>query len=309
VRKFILGRLLQFPIILAVIYLFTFLMVWVVPGSPFEGERAFDPAKLQTLREQFKADRWYTFLGYYPMRIVTAGDFGPSMHQKGFSVNDLLRDKWKVSFSLGFVALGIAVVVGMTIGTLSAVRRDGIIDWAGMTLTLVGISVPAFVTAAVLVLVFVAHLRWFGLGELSTPMDYVLPSIALSLAPMAYIVRLQRASMLDVLGADYVRTARAKGLSKTRVIIKHCLRNAFVPVLSYLGPAAALTLTGSFVVERVFALNGLGQQFVESITNRDQTLILALVMVYSTLVLAFNLLVDLGYALVDPRIDVTAGRT
>lgn len=305
-KKFLLYRLIQFPIILAVIYLFTFLMVWVVPGSPFVGERNIDPESLKQLREQFHADTWYGFLAYYPVRALTSGDFGPSLHQKGFSVNELIRTRLPVSVKLGFVALGIAVVVGMTVGTLSAVRRDGVLDWAGMTITLVGISVPSFVVAAVLLLVFVAQLRWFTVGELSRPEDYVLPGLALSLAPMAYIVRLQRASMLDVLSADYVRTARAKGLSRLKVVVKHCLRNAFVPILSYLGPAAAITLTGSFVVERVFGLNGLGQQFVDSITNRDQTLILALVMVYSTLVLSFNLIVDVSYAFVDPRIDVTA---
>jgi oligopeptide transport system permease protein len=306
VAKFILWRLIQFPIILAVIYLVTFVMIWVVPGSPFEGERAFDPAKLQTLREQFKADRWYTFLGYYPVRIVTAGDFGPSLHNKEFTVNEIIADRLPVSIQLGLIALGIAVVVGMVVGTLSAVKRDGILDWAGMSITLIGISVPAFVTAAVLLLIFVAKLHWFGVGEWDSWDDALLPGIALSLAPMAYIVRLQRVSMLDVLGADYVRTARAKGLSRSRVVIKHCLRNAFLPVFTYLGPAAAVTLTGSFVVERVFAIPGLGQMFVDSVTNRDQTLILALVMVYSALVLAMNLLVDVGYCFIDPRIDLTS---
>jgi len=161
----------------------------------------------------------------------------------------------------------------------------------------------------VLLLVFVAYLDWFPAGSTAvgaglTFSQLFLPSIALSLAPMAYIVRLQRVSMLDVLGADFVRTARAKGLAKPWVIIKHCLRNAFLPVLSYLGPAAAITLTGSFVVEQVFALNGLGKTFVDSVTNRDQTMILALVMIYSGLVLFLNLLVDLLYGVIDPRIDV-----
>lgn len=303
--KFILWRLVQFPIILAVIYLVTFTMIWAVPGSPFENERGFDPVKLQTLKERFHADKWYTFLGYYPVRVVTEFDFGPSLRNQEFSVNEIIGKRLPVSIQLGLVALGIAVVFGMVIGTLSAVKRDGILDWAGMGLTLIGISVPAFVTAALLLLVFVSYWRLFNTGEWDSWDDMVLPSIALSLAPMAYIVRLQRVSMLDVLGADYVRTARAKGLSKTRVVIKHCLRNAVLPVFTYLGPAAAVTLTGSFVVERVFAIPGLGQSFVDSVTNRDQTLILALVMVYSTLVLVMNLIVDIGYTIIDPRIDLT----
>ena len=308
-KNFILWRLVQFPIILAIIYVVTFVMIWVVPGSPFEGERNIDPAKVQAMKERFHADNWYTFLGYYPLRIITAGDFGPSMHNKEFSVNEILASRFPVSVQLGFAALGIAVVVGMLVGTVSAVKRDGILDWAGMSITLIGISVPAFVTAAVFLLVFVAQLGWFTIGRWERLEDMVLPAIALSLMPMAYIVRLQRVSMLDVLGADYVRTARAKGLSKWRVVIKHCLRNAFLPVFSYLGPAAAVALTGSFVVERVFSIPGMGQMFVDSITNRDQTLILAMVMVYSALVLSFNLLIDIGYCFIDPRIDVTARAT
>ena len=178
-------------------------------------------------------------------------------------------------------------------------------DWASLGLSLLGISIPSFVMAAVLLITFGARLRWFPLGGWRSPKDMILPGIALSLLPMAYIARLTRVSMLDVLGNDYVRTARAKGLSRSKIIWKHCLRNAFLPVLSFLGPAFAATLTGSFVVEKVFNVPGLGRHFVNSVINRDQTLILGTVMVYSAFVLALNLLVDMGYALVDPRIDVT----
>lgn len=304
--KVLAYRLLQFPVILAIIYLVTFLLIWVAPGTPFASEnRALSPEALQQLRERFNAESPWTFLTYYPWRILTEFDFGPSLVKRGFSVNELIGAGIPISMTLGFVALAIAVVVGMLVGTLSAVKRDGIIDYAGMTLTLVGISVPAFVTAAVLLLVFVAWLEWFPIGRWGRVQDVILPAIALSLAPMAYIVRLQRVSMLDVLGADFVRTARAKGLSKTRVVIKHCMRNAFLPVLSYLGPAAATTLTGSFVIERVFSIQGgLGQHFVDAVTGRDQTMVLGLVLVYSTLLLAMNLVVDMLYAVVDPRIDL-----
>lgn len=309
-HKYVLSRLIQFPLILATIYLCTFIMVWVVPGSPFgNAERNIDPAKEQAMREKFNADTWYGFLAHYPLRIVTQGDFGPSLANQEFSVNEIIGQRFPVSAKLGLFALTIAVVVGMTVGVLSAVYRDSLLDWAGITLTLFGISVPAFVMAAVLLIAFVSiptH-AWFGVGELDSLDDYILPGLALSLAPMAYIVRLKRVAMLDVLGADYVRTARAKGLSKPKVVVKHCLRNAFLPVLTYLGPAAAATLTGSFVVERVFALNGLGEAFIDSVTNRDQTLILAIVLVYSALLLFLNLLVDLLYGVVDPRIDLAGG--
>lgn len=299
-KKFLFWRVVQFPLILAAIYLVTFLLVWVVPGSPFEGERAVNQEQLKQKMASFHADSAFQFLTYYPWRILTAFDFGPSMKQQGFGVREIIASGLPVSATIGFIALTIAVLVGVTIGTISAVRRDGLLDWAGVGVTLVGISVPSFVVASVLLLIFVVHLKWFEIG------GYALPSVALALAPMAYIVRLQRVSMLDTLGSDYVRTARAKGVSKPRVVIGHCLRNAFLPVFTYLGPAAATTLTGSFVVERVFQLPGLGQKFVDAVLGRDQTLILGLVLVYSVLLLGFNLLVDIGYAFIDPRIDVTA---
>jgi oligopeptide transport system permease protein len=303
--KLILWRIAQLPLILAIIYLVTFLLAWVVPGSPFDGEKNIsDHAKL-ALKEKFHADTPTGFLTYYPYRIVTQGDFGPSMHYKGQFVNEIIGRSLPVSVQLGMVALAIAVIVGTVVGTLAAVWRGGWLDWASLSISLIGISLPSFVVAAFLLLVFGFWLRWANVGW-GTPDKVVLPALALSLAPMAYISRLTRVSMLDVLGADFVRTARAKGCSRPKVVFKHCLRNAFLPVFSYLGPAAAATLTGSFVVERVFNIPGLGQFFVESVLNRDQTLILGVVMVYSALLLTFNLLVDLGYGLIDPRIDLTA---
>lgn len=306
-KRFILSRLIQFPLILTVIYLITFACVWLAPGDPFSTERNTDPAIIEQRKEQLNARTWYEFLANYP-RMMLRGDFGKSLNNLAFPVTDLIAERLKVSLILGFMALSIAVVVGMTIGTISAVRRDGLLDWAGMTITLIGISVPSFVVASGLLIVFVGWLGWFSIAQANSFDDFVLPAIALSLAPMAYIVRLQRVSMLDVLGADYVRTARAKGLGRFKVVVKHCMRNAFLPVFTYLGPAAAFTLTGSFVVETVFRVPGLGQAFVESILNRDATMVLAQTMIYSTLLLTLNLLVDIGYAFVDPRIDVSAAR-
>jgi len=208
--------------------------------------------------------------------------------------------------SLGLMALAIASVAGVAAGVLAAVRRGGPFDLASLVVALAGISLPSFVTAGVLLLVFAVKLTWFPIGGFRNPYELFLPALALSLMPMAYIARLTRVSMLDTLGSDYVRTARAKGLSRRKVIWKHCLRNAFLPVLTYLGPAAAYTLTGSFVVEQVFNIPGLGQHFVNSVKNRDQTLILGTVMIYSAFLLTLNLVVDVLYVFVDPRIDVTA---
>lgn len=306
--KLLLYRLLQFPLILAIIYVVTLALAWAAPGSPFEGERNINPMALQQLKEQFRADSFWSFLTYYPWRIVTQLDFGPAMSLPGQQVSELLAVRLPRSIALGSIALAIATVVGTVVGTLAAVYRGKLFDWASLTFTLIGISLPGFVVAGVLSMIFIAYLRWFGSGwgGWSSPDLMVLPAIALSLAPMAYITRLTRVTMLDVLGADYVRTARAKGCSKPKVVFKHCLRNAFLPVFSYLGPAAAATLTGSFVVEEIFNIPGMGKLFVLSVQNRDQTLILGTVMVYSVLLLSFNLIVDLGYALIDPRIDITA---
>jgi len=305
--QLLLWRVAQFPLILTIIYLITFAFVWVAPGSPFgTGDRKLDPAAEASLKQKFHAESAGQFLAFYPWSILTRGDFGPSMQYGEWSVNDILKSALPVSITLGLFALTIGTIVGVGVGTLAAVHRGGAFDWLSLSLVLLGISLPSFITAALLLSVFAGKLGWFPVGGWGSVRDLILPGVALSLAPMAYIARLTRVSMIDVLSSDYVRTARAKGLARNVVIWKHCVRNAFLPVLSYLGPAAAATLTGSFVVEKVFTVPGLGQHFVNSVLNRDRTLILGTVMVYSVFLLIFNLLVDIGYAFVDPRIDVTA---
>jgi oligopeptide transport system permease protein len=305
--KFLAWRIAQFPLILAIIYLITFFFVWVAPGSPFgQGERQLNKDALAALEMKFHARSAAEFLRYYPQNIILHGDFGPSMQYAEWSVNDILKSALPISVALGLFALVIGTIVGVGVGTLAAVHRGGMFDWTSLAIVLTGISLPSFVSAALLLSIFAGWLHWFPIGGWGSIRDMILPGLALSLAPMAYIARLTRVAMIDVLSSDFVRTARAKGLSRTTVIWKHCVRNAFLPVLSYLGPAAAATLTGSFVVEKVFSIPGLGQHFVNSIQNRDRTLILGTVMVYSVFLLTFNLLVDIGYAFVDPRVDVTA---
>ena len=302
--KFILFRLVQFPFILAIIYLLTFALAWVAPGSPFANERKLDPLVEETLRKRFHAESASSFL-WHTTAAALKGEDIPSMQYNEFPVGDIISEALPVSVALGLFALVVAVPGGVGIGTLAAVRREGLLDWFSLSIALIGISVPSFVIASLL-LGFAAWSKVLPIGDWGTFRHLILPGLALSLAPMAYIVRLTRVSMLDTLSADFVRTARAKGLTKPTVVWKHCLRNAFLPVLSYLGPAAAITLTGSFVVEKVFTIPGLGQHFVQSVLNRDRTLILGVVMVYSVFLLTFNLLVDVAYAWVDPRIDVTA---
>ena len=306
--RYLLWRLVQFPLVLAVIYLLTFLLAWVAPGSPFQQtDRKLDPMVERQLKEQYHAATAWQFLGHYPLAMLH-GDFGPSMTHQGWSVGQILAASLPVSITLGLFALTIATLGGCALGTAAAINRGGPIDLFGVGVALVGISLPGFVTAGVLLAVFSDKLHLFPGGGWGGFRHLVLPSVALSLAPLAYIAQLTRVSMLDVLGDDYVRTARAKGLGRPAVIWRHCFRNAVLPVFTYLGPAAAAALTGSFVVEEVFNLPGLGQHFVDGVKNRDQTLILGTVMVYSFFLLGLNLLVDVGYAFIDPRIDLATKR-
>ena len=309
--KLLVTRLLQFPLILAVIYLVTFLLAWVAPGSPFTGDRSVDPLVKKSMEQKFHADSALAFLTYYPYRAIVHQDLGDSMQYRGWSVGDIIGVSLPVSVTLGLFAMVLAVLLGVAVGTLAAVARGGVLDYVSLAVTLIGISLPSFVTAALLLMLSATD--WltgvFAIGRWDKPVDIILPGLALSLAPMAYIARLTRVSMLDVLHADFVRTARAKGLGKFWVIWKHCLRNAVLPVVSYLGPAAAGTLTGSFVVEKVFRIPGLGDHFVNSVLNRDQTMILGVVMVYSVFLLSFNLIVDVLYGFVDPRINTQTKRT
>jgi oligopeptide transport system permease protein len=305
--RFILYRLIQFPLVLAVIYLLTFLLVWVAPGSPFEPEKNVDPVVIRELKQQYHADTAVHFLEHYPLAMLK-GDFGPSFSYQGWSVGSVMKTSLPISITLGLFGLTIAVLGGCTLGTLAAVRRGGAVDLLSVAVTFIGVSLPGFVAAGLLVTIFSDKLHWFpssGWGGLS---HLIVPSVALSLAPLAYIAQLTRVSMLDVLGDDYIRTALAKGLPKSTVIWRHCFRNAILPVFSYLGPAAANAMTGSFVIEYVFNLPGIGQHFVSGVKNRDQTLILGTVMVYSFFLLGLNLLVDLGYSFIDPRIEMSDGK-
>jgi ABC-type dipeptide/oligopeptide/nickel transport system permease component len=260
----------------------------------------------EAVRKKYHMEHWYTFLAWYPMNAILHGDLGPSLTHANESVKEIIKERLPVSLELGIVALVIATIGGVGIGTLAAVGRDGPIDWASLMVALAGISIPSFVAASILIAAFAVRFKFFPADGWVHHrfMDMVLPSLALALMPMAYLARLTRVSMIDILGSDYVRTARAKGLSRTKVIWKHALRNALLPVLSYLGPAAATTLVGSFVIEKVFNIPGLGDTFVSSVQDRDQTLILGSVMVESALLLGMNLLVDIGYGFLDPRIEV-----
>ncbi len=313
---YIIRRLIQLPIILWVIYTLTFLLICNHPGNPFIKEKT-PPEQLQFMAARYGivdtptgapwtrlwADRGRTYAGFLG-RLVTRGDLGPSSEFASKSVNDIIAEALPRSLLLGAFALVLAVLAGCSLGILAAVRSHGPVDYLVMLYALLGISLPLFVIGAVLLGFFAFTLGLFPVGGWGRPGQLVLPGITLSLPFTAYIARLTRAGMLDVLNADYIRTARAKGLPGRRVVLKHAFKLAFLPVLSFLGPATAAILTGSFVVEKIFNIPGIGWAFVQSVQSKDYGLILGGVMVYSTLLVIANLVVDLCYHWIDPRIRV-----
>lgn len=302
---FIAWRLLQLPLILAVIFAVTFVLVWVIPGNPLESpDRRPAPEIEQAMLRQYNLHDPWTFVGSYLKNVLLKFDFGPSLQYRDQTVNDIIARGLPISATLGAVSIILALVLGMTAGIVGALKPGTAWDLSSNVLALVGVSLPAFVTGAVLMVVFAGALRWFPVGGWGSPAQLVLPAITLSAMPAAYIARLIRLGLADVMRSDFIRTARAKGLSVRRALFGHALKIAFLPVLSFLGPATAMAMTGSFVVEEVFAIPGLGKHFVNAVLNKDQFLILGVVLTYSTLLVLLNLLVDVAYAWVDPRINV-----
>lgn len=302
----IVSRLLQGVIVIWVIYTVTFVLVMIMPGNPLESEgRRMSPVIEQALLERYGMDDNWQFYWNYLGGMLQL-DFGESLYYKDWNCNQIIANSLPVSVALGAWALTIALVFGVLFGVLGAVYRYSMIDYVTLAVAIVGVSVPSFVIGAGLLIVFGIMLSWAPVGGWGTLSHVWLPGLSLSLPFLAYIARLTRLGMLDVLSSDYVRTARAKGCSKSSVIWKHALKNAFLPVLSFLGPAAAYIMTGSFVVEKVFNVPGMGTHFVQSVLNKDQMLILAVVMVLSGLIVIFNLLVDVAYGWLDPRIGAEA---
>ena len=301
----ILRRLLQLPLILALVFGVTFVLVWVLPGNPLElsdGRRP-PPEVEAAMRARYNLDSPTAFLGGY-LKGAIVGDFGPSLQYRGQQVRDILAAGLPVSMSLGIAALGVALILGTLAGVAGALKPGSALDSSSLALTLLGISLPNFVTGSILLVLFAGVLRWVPVGGWASPRDMILPAITLGLAPAAYIARLVRLGLADIMASDYLRTARAKGLSHLKALFKHALKVAYLPVLSFLGPAAASVMTGSFVVEKVFNIPGIGDYFVNSVLNKDQSLILGIVLVYATMLILFNLIVDVAYAWLDPRIEL-----
>ena len=299
------SRLLQLPLILAVVFAVTFSLVWVMPGSPLDrkGERQLAPEVRRAMEARYNLDSRSAFVTGY-LGGLAKGDFGPSLQYRGRTVAEILGQGLPVSMSLGVAALAVALFLGTLAGVAGALRPGSLFDGGSLGLTLIGISLPSFVTGTVLLVVFAGLLRWLPTGSWEGPQSVILPALTLGLAPAAYIARLIRLGLADIMASDYVRTARAKGVSHRRAVFGHALKVAYLLVLSFLGPAAASVMTGSFVVEKVFNLPGVGEYFVQSVLNKDQFLILGIVLVYATLLIVFNLIVDVAYAWLDPRIEL-----
>jgi oligopeptide transport system permease protein len=306
--RFLLQRLLTFPLVLLAVYTGAVLLVMATPGEGLEtGEKDLPPEVLAQKRAAYNYDQpwWERYYWTWPKRLIWDQDL-PAHQYEDWTIVEIMRSALPVSLQLGVLALGLAVTLGISVGVVSAAKRGHWLDQLSVGLCLVGVSLPTFVVGAVLLIVIALWLRAVPVGGWGRPSQALLPAITLALPFAAYIARLTRSAMLDALSEDYIRTARAKGLSEWRVLLDHALRNALLPVLSYLGPAAASIFTGSFVVEKIFTIPGMGTHVVESINNRDQSLILATVMVYSVFLATFNLIVDLLYGVVDPRIRVGA---
>ena len=297
-------RLLLAVLTIWVVITVTFFVMHAVPGDPFTSEKALPEAAKARLEEKFGLDKplHEQYLNYLK-DIVTDLDFGPSLKKDGMMVQDIIMDGLKTSAKLGVIAAGIAVVCGVVLGSVAALRRNKFIDRAIMVLTTAFVSIPSFIMGTLLLYTFAVLFNLVPANGASTS-GLILPVITLSLSPMAHITRLTRSSMLDVLGQDYIRTAKAKGVSGVRIIFGHALKNSLIPVITYLGPMLAYIVTGSLVVEKIFAVPGIGRAFVNSITNRDYTLIMGTTIVLATLIVVMNLVGDIMYKVVDPRINL-----
>ena len=299
----ILRRLLLGVATIAGVYVLTFMMVVTIPGNPFQqGDRAMAPEVEQALRSRYSMDNNWLYFRQFLEGAVRL-DFGPTFTYTDWTCNQVIAAALPVSASIGLLAILIAVGVGVPIGVFSAVKRNGWFDVTSLAFVLLGISLPTFVTGSALLTLFAVYLHIAPVGGWGTISHLPLPAITLSLPFMAYIARLTRTSMLDALGSEFVRTALAKGAPPRTVIWKHALKVAFLPVLSFLGPATAQAMTGSFVVEKVFGVPGLGQHFVNAALNLDAGLVMSTVLVFATLLVALNIVIDVLYAWFDPRIS------
>lgn len=302
--KYIVKRILMAVITVFAVASLTFFLMNMVPGGPFMSEKAVSPQAQAALEAKFGLDKPLGEQYVTYMKDLLHGDFGLSVKQRGRTVNQIIATKFPVSARLGGMAIITAVFIGVPLGSIAAFRRGKLADNIIIFFSTCGIAVPSFVICTILMYTLGQKLQILPTYGLSSWKHYVMPLIALSMYPASYISRLMRSSMLDVMGQDYMRTARAKGLSQFISIFKHALRNAILPVVTYLGPLLAYTMTGSFIVEKIFTIPGLGSEFIGSITGRDYPLIMGTTIFLATLMVAMNVMVDIAYKFIDPRIKL-----
>ena len=311
--RFIIRRFLWLIPVLLFISVVTFGLVHAVPGGPFDREKALPPESIANKNKHYGLDQpiWKQYTDYMGLTRnpsgeyagVFQGKFGPSFTSSSRTVNDIFHDHVPVSASLGLVALLIAVGLGVPLGIVAALKQNTFWDYLGTGVAILGVSVPNVVLGPLFILVFALGLHWFPVAGWGSLEKMVMPATALGLGSSAIIARLTRASMLQVIRDDYIRTARSKGLSERAVIVRHALKNAFIPVATILGPMFANLMTGTFVVERIFAIPGMGKYLIQSIGNRDYPVVMGTVLLYAIVLVVANLAVDLTYAFLDPRIQ------
>jgi len=305
---YMVRRICSSVVVLLAIITITFLLMHAIPGGPFSSEKKVPPSVLKNIEEHYHLNDplWKQYQNY--LASLARFDLGPSFKYEGRNVNDMIYESFPVSFQLGMVSIGIAILIGIPAGALAALRQNKWQDYVTMFFSTLGVSIPSFVLATLLIYVFAIQFRLLPVAMWEGAEYVVLPAVALAAQPTAFIARLTRSSMLEVLSQDYIKTARSKGLSQSLILYRHALRNALIPVVTYIGPMAAGILTGSFIVETIFAIPGLGRHFVTSIYNRDYTVILGVTVFYSVLVIGLNLAVDLIYPQLDPRIKLDKGQ-
>jgi len=305
--RFLFRRLLVAIPTLFLVVTVAFFMMRAAPGSPFVNERQLTPQVEAAVMAKFGMDKPLHEQYFNYLAGVVKGDFGPSLKYRDKSVLDILHDNYRVSLTLGLASILLASIVGVSLGVIAALRQNRVEDYATMAVAILGVCIPTFVTAPLLVLVFASKLGWLPTAGWNggAVANLILPITVLALPQIAIISRLTRAGMIEVLKSNYIRTARAKGLPESLIVRKHALRAAILPLVSYLGPAAAGLLTGSLVVEKIFNLPGLGKFFVISALQRDYTVVMGMVIVYALLILVLNLVADMLYAALDPRVKLS----
>ncbi len=302
--KFILRRISTGALVVLVVSTLTFFLLRVLPGGPFDIEKKLPPQIRKNIEEKYRLDQplWEQYAKY--LGDLVRGDFGPSYKYVDRTVGDIIQETLPVSLKLGIVSLLVSIAIGTTMGIISAMRPRGILDLFTASFATALVSVPSFVIGAGLIYYLSVKLGWFPAALWGRPEHMVLPTLTLAAGPAAYLARLTRGSMLEVSENPFVRTARAKGLSEIKVVLKHILRNALIPVVTVLGPIAAYLITGSFVVEHIFAIPGMGRFFVFAVSNRDYPLVMGITVVYTVVLVIANFIVDILYVILDPRIKL-----